>query len=194
MGHGHHHHYLPEAPPKPWFPWLVPLIFLANTALFVYTMYLNDCPNSSSPPVHCLFTHHLHRFSFEPLSQNPLLGPRVDALRKMGALDTDLILEKHQGWRLVSCIFLHAGLIHLLLNMFSLLVTGVRLEREFGFLRIGLVYVLSGFGGSLASVMRMKGSAQHQVSVGASGALFGLLGSMLSELLINWSIYTNKKK
>lgn len=60
--------------------------------------------------------------------------------------------------------------------------------------RIGLVYILSGFGGSLLSVMRMKRSVDPSISVGASGALFGLLGSMLSELLTNWSIYTNKVK
>ncbi|KAI9107376.1 hypothetical protein K1719_021413 [Acacia pycnantha] len=154
-------------------------------------MYLNDCPSSSGPR-HCLFTHNLGRFSFEPMSENPLLGPRIDTLRKIGGLDKDLILEKHQVWRYVSCIFLHAGVIHLLLNMFSLLIIGIGLEREFGFLRIGLLYVLSGFGGSLVSVMRMKGSSQHLVSVGASGALFGLLGSMLSELVTNWSVYTNK--
>ncbi|XP_057731101.1 RHOMBOID-like protein 1 isoform X2 [Arachis stenosperma] len=55
-------------------------------------------------------------------------------------------------------------------------------------LRIGFLYVISGFGGSLLSALFI----QSGISVGASGALFGLLGGMLSEILINWTIYANK--
>ncbi|THU54413.1 hypothetical protein C4D60_Mb10t24810 [Musa balbisiana] len=54
--------------------------------------------------------------------------------------------------------------------------------------RIGLLYIMSGFGGSLLSSLFTASS----ISVGASGALFGLLGGMLSELLTNWTIYANK--
>eukprot|EP00257_Ricinus_communis_P028279 XP_025015693.1 RHOMBOID-like protein 1 [Ricinus communis] len=54
--------------------------------------------------------------------------------------------------------------------------------------KIGLLYVISGFGGSLMSSLFI----QTNISVGASGALFGLLGAMLSELITNWTIYTNK--
>ncbi|CAE5983839.1 unnamed protein product [Arabidopsis arenosa] len=55
-------------------------------------------------------------------------------------------------------------------------------------LRIGLLYMISGFGGSLLSSLFNRAG----ISVGASGALFGLLGAMLSELLTNWTIYANK--
>lgn len=55
-------------------------------------------------------------------------------------------------------------------------------------MRIGLLYLISGFGGSLLSALFI----QSNISVGASGALFGLLGGMLSELITNWSIYANK--
>ena len=54
--------------------------------------------------------------------------------------------------------------------------------------RIGIIYLLSGFGGSVLSSLFIR----NNISVGASGALFGLLGAMLSELITNWSIYTNK--
>ncbi|PKA46540.1 hypothetical protein AXF42_Ash012673 [Apostasia shenzhenica] len=54
--------------------------------------------------------------------------------------------------------------------------------------RIGIIYLLSGFGGSILSSLFIRNS----ISVGASGALFGLLGAMLSELITNWTIYTNK--
>ncbi|TKY48083.1 RHOMBOID protein 5 [Spatholobus suberectus] len=113
-------------------------------------------------------------------------------LRLLGAIEKDLVVDQNEVWRLFSCMFLHAGVVHLLANMFSLLFIGVRLEKEFGFLRIGFLYMLSGFGGSLMSILHLKESASKKVSVGASGALFGLLGAMLSELLTNWSIYANK--
>lgn len=54
--------------------------------------------------------------------------------------------------------------------------------------RVGALYVISGIGGSLSSALFVRGN----ISVGASGALFGLLGAMLSELFINWTIYENK--
>ncbi|TYK19441.1 RHOMBOID-like protein 2 [Cucumis melo var. makuwa] len=54
--------------------------------------------------------------------------------------------------------------------------------------RVGILYLLSGLGGSILSSLFI----QNNISVGASGALFGLLGAMLSELLTNWTIYTDK--
>ncbi|XP_061359801.1 RHOMBOID-like protein 5 [Gastrolobium bilobum] len=181
-------------PPTPsqWTPWLVPLFFLANVAMFVYSMYLNDCPSYLNKDV-CLFSEYLGRFSFQPFRENPLLGPATRTLRKLGALEKNLVVNDNEAWRFFSCMFLHAGVVHLLANMFSLLFVGVRLEKEFGFLRIGLLYILSGFGGSLLSILDLKESATvNTISVGASGALFGLLGAMLSELLTNWTIYANK--
>ncbi|KAL5575688.1 hypothetical protein UlMin_017387 [Ulmus minor] len=176
--------------PKPWFPWLVPLIFVANIAMFVYSMYLNDCPSHTGED-RCLFYHDLRRFSFQPFHENPLLGPSTTALKELGALDWKLVVEDGEGWRLLSCMWLHAGVFHLLANMVSLLFIGIRLEQEFGFFRIGVLYVLSGFGGSLLSTMNLNPS-RPIISVGASGALFGLLGAMLSELITNWTIYANK--
>ncbi|CAK9173069.1 unnamed protein product [Ilex paraguariensis] len=55
-------------------------------------------------------------------------------------------------------------------------------------LLVGVIYLLSGLGGSILSSLFIERS----ISVGASGALFGLLGAMLSELLTNWTIYANK--
>ena len=55
-------------------------------------------------------------------------------------------------------------------------------------MRVGIVYLVSAFGGSVLSAL----FNQNGVSVGASGALFGLLGAMLSELITNWTIYASK--
>ncbi|CAM8876822.1 unnamed protein product [Rhodiola kirilowii] len=106
----------------------------------------------------------------------------------MGALRWYNVVHGHQWWRLFSCMWLHAGLIHLVVNMISLVFIGIRLEQQFGFVRVGIIYLISGFGGSVLSSLYLRGN----ISVGASGALFGLLGAMLSELLTNWSIYTNR--
>ncbi|KAA8516419.1 hypothetical protein F0562_016712 [Nyssa sinensis] len=169
---------------KKWFPWLVPSFVIANVIMLIITMYVNNCPKNS---VSCI-AGFLGRFSFQPFKENPLLGPSSSALEKMGALDVSKVVHGHQGWRLITCVWLHGGVFHLLANMLSLLVIGIRLEQEFGFVRIGLLYLISGFGGSLFSALFI----QSNISVGASGALFGLLGGMLSELITNWTIYANK--
>ncbi|XP_050203418.1 RHOMBOID-like protein 1 isoform X2 [Mercurialis annua] len=172
-----------------WKPWLVPFFVVANVLMFVITMYVNNCPkNNSGPYSSSCIVKFLGRFSFQPMKENPLLGPSSSTLEKMGALDVDKVVGRHQTWRLATCIWLHAGVFHVLANMLSLIFIGIRLEQEFGFIRIGLVYVISGFGGSLLSALFI----QTQISVGASGALFGLLGGMLSELITNWTIYANK--
>lgn len=169
---------------KKWFSWLIPVFVVVNVVMFVITMCVNNCPKNS---VSCV-AGFLGRFSFQPFKENPLLGPSSTTLEKMGALDVSKVVHEHQGWRLITCMWLHGGVLHLLANMLSLLVIGIRIEQEFGFVRVGLLYVISGLGGSLLSALFL----QSNISVGASGALFGLLGGMLSELITNWSIYANK--
>ncbi|KAL6661925.1 hypothetical protein ACP70R_001309 [Stipagrostis hirtigluma subsp. patula] len=198
-----------EEEERRWWPWLVPTLLVACVAVFAAEMFVNDCPRHGSPGGRgCVAAGLLRRFSFQPLRENPLLGPSsatVFCLQKMGALNWAKVVHEHQGWRLISCIWLHAGLVHLIVNMLSLLFIGIRLEQQFGFAgfecaftslqfphfqaRIGVIYMLSGFGGSVLSALFLRG---NYISVGASGALFGLLGSMLSELIMNWTIYSNK--
>uniref|UniRef100_A0A7N0V782 RHOMBOID-like protein n=1 Tax=Kalanchoe fedtschenkoi TaxID=63787 RepID=A0A7N0V782_KALFE len=171
-----------------WRAWLVPLIVIANVAMFVGVMYVNDCPRNVVGFDRECVAGFLGRFSFQPLAENPLFGPSASTLLKMGALKRDKVVDGHQQWRLISCMWLHAGLIHLVVNMISLVFIGIRLEQQFGFVRVGIIYLLSGFGGSVLSSLFLRGN----ISIGASGALFGLLGAMLSELMTNWSIYTNR--
>ena len=51
----------------------------------------------------------------------------------MGALDVNRVVHRHQGWRLISCMWLHGGVFHVLANMLGILIIGIRLEQEFGF-------------------------------------------------------------
>ncbi|CAH8282276.1 unnamed protein product [Eruca vesicaria subsp. sativa] len=156
-------------PFKLWFPWLVPAIVVANIALFL-----------------------------------------VSILEKMGALDVTINGgSKAPGVALVhlymatcwcfsrpcqhveSYLHRHSSRARIWIRYGSLPFTFI-LQSSSSFdswtVRIGLLYMISGFGGSLLSSL-FNGDG---ISVGASGALFGLLGAMLSELLTNWTIYANK--
>ncbi|KAI5055653.1 hypothetical protein GOP47_0029174 [Adiantum capillus-veneris] len=170
------------------FPFIVMVIVLLNLGMFIFTMYANNCPTMSISTSRCSLSF-MKRFSFQPLSENPLLGPSASTLLKLGALESSLVTYGNQGWRLLSSMWLHAGLFHLFVNMLGLLSIGIRLELAFGFAKIVLIYILGGFGGSLVSALFIKDGI---ISVGASGALFGLLGSMVSEFIMNWAVYTNK--
>ena len=78
-------------------------------------------------------------------------------------------------YRLISCIFLHAGIMHIVLNMYSLYVVGPKVEDFFGKWKFLLIYFLSGISASLLSI----GLNGEVVSVGASGAIFGLFGALV---------------
>ncbi|MFM9968576.1 MAG: rhomboid family intramembrane serine protease [Burkholderiales bacterium] len=84
-----------------------------------------------------------------------------------------------EPWRLASSMFLHGGLVHLAVNMFTLFDLGRLCEMFFGRARFPVLYVLSGLAGSLASVYWNP----LVNSVGASGAICGVLGAMLVFML-----------
>ena len=84
-------------------------------------------------------------------------------------------IKEGEFYRLFTCIFLHAGILHLICNMYSLYVIGPQIESFFGKWKFSFIYLLSGICGSLLSMTFNI----NYISVGASGAIFGLLGSML---------------
>ena len=85
-------------------------------------------------------------------------------------------LVRHgEVYRLIACMFLHAGIIHIGLNMYSLFIIGPRVEDFFGKWKFLLIYMLSGISASLLSI----GLNGNVVSVGASGAIFGLFGALV---------------
>lgn len=79
-------------------------------------------------------------------------------------------------YRLFTSIFLHAGIIHLVCNMYSMYVLGPQVESFYGKLKYLTIFIVSGISGSLLSTAF---SSNNIVGVGASGAIFGLLGSIL---------------
>ena len=87
------------------------------------------------------------------------------------------LVNSGEYWRLFTVALVHGGLTHLFFNMFSLLVLGNPIEAALGKLRFLVIFFISLLTGSLASVY--LNSAPH-VSVGASGAIFGLFGAFIA--------------
>lgn len=79
-------------------------------------------------------------------------------------------------YRLFTSIFLHAGVLHLLCNLYSLYVIGPQAESFYGKIKYLIIFIFSGISGSLLSTAL---SGNNAVGVGASGAIFGLLGAIL---------------
>ena len=84
------------------------------------------------------------------------------------------VTEFDQYYRFITAMFLHAGIIHILFNMMILWQIGSVIEMRIGSPRFIALYALSGLGGGLASFLL---NDPYTVSVGASGAIFGLLGA-----------------
>lgn len=87
-----------------------------------------------------------------------------------------------EWWRLITCVFVHIGIIHLLFNMYALFSVGVYLEPILGRWRFLAAYLATGV---LASVTSLWWSADR-VSAGASGAIFGMYGFFLALLTTNY--------
>jgi rhomboid protease GluP len=107
-----------------------------------------------------------------------MLSPNGQELLKWGANRRDETLTG-DWWRLFTSMFVHGGIIHLFLNIMGLLIGSFMLERILGWKRFLALYLLAGLCGSIASIAWYP----HMISVGASGAIFGLFGAMLGLLL-----------
>jgi membrane associated rhomboid family serine protease len=90
--------------------------------------------------------------------------------------------QLHNGgwWRLVTTMFLHASVLHIAFNMFALWFIGRPVEQYLGTARYIGLYFVSGLAGSAGALVQTPG-----VTVGASGAIFGILGAML---IIEWQV------
>jgi rhomboid protease GluP len=123
-------------------------------------------------------------------------GINGQVLMRLGA-SLPLPVNLHEPWRFVMAVFLHGSLLHLAFNMWVLLDIGPQIEELYGSARYFFIYVLTGIAGySLSSFF-------FRTSVGASGALLGLIGVLLSlttgrrsagmqmlrSQLIKWLIY-----
>lgn len=106
--------------------------------------------------------------------------PTSESLIKWGANFKPLTLGG-EWWRIITCCFVHIGIIHLFMNMYALLYIGVLLEPLIGKDKFAVAYLLTGVCSSITSLWWHD----LNVSAGASGAIFGMYGVFLSLLLTN---------
>ncbi len=127
-----------------------------------------------------------------------LMGGSVKSIVQWGG-DAALLVSQGQWWRLVSAIFVHIGVIHLLFNSYALIFIGPLIEELLGRERFLVIYVGTGVLGFVLSNVYYH---PVHVTAGASGAIFGLIGtgiilsrkwaawgSLLKEQLVHWAIY-----
>lgn len=103
-------------------------------------------------------------------------------LAELGSIYPEAVFGHGQWWRLLTAIFLHGDgtipgtFLHLAVNVFSLTQLGSLYEALFGTRRFAFIYIVSGLAGSLASLYHLPLNGS---SVGASGAIFGILGAFI---------------
>lgn len=95
-----------------------------------------------------------------------------------GAMFEPLITQEHEYYRIITSMFLHFGIEHLLNNMVMLGALGWNLELEIGRIRYLIIYMASGIAGNILSLYIGVSSSEYAVSAGASGAIFGLMGAL----------------
>lgn len=108
-----------------------------------------------------------------------LVDPTAEDLIDAGGLLRTMVITDGEYWRLITSMFQHAGIMHLLFNSYALLMLGLVLEPAIGSARLFTIFFFSGLMGAATSL------AWHSniVSVGASGAIFGLFGFALVVVL-----------
>lgn len=105
-----------------------------------------------------------------------LMSPTTEALCRLGALNSFAIAEQGEWWRLFTVMVLHGGILHFALNSYALYIFGPTLESVIGPARYLALYVIAGFAGSAASFT----ISDTALGVGASGAIFGVLGGLVA--------------
>jgi rhomboid protease GluP len=118
------------------------------------------------------------------LTQNSMGG---DLLSLYGAKINAAILNG-QFWRLITPMWLHGSILHIMFNMYALAIFGSNLERFYGHGRFLLLYLLSGFAGNVVSFMMTP-----RTSLGSSTAIFGLLAAQGVFIYQNRSLIRNSR-
>lgn len=111
----------------------------------------------------------------------PAMEPDAMTLFRWGGGSGAAVAVDGDYWRLFTAMFLHVGLLHLVFNMWCLSRIGPLIERLYGNLGFALLYVIAGLGSSLASAWWNP----LVVGVGASGAIFGVIGGLLAFLVLH---------
>ncbi|MCR5404871.1 MAG: rhomboid family intramembrane serine protease [Butyrivibrio sp.] len=110
-----------------------------------------------------------------------------------GVMNTELVLSKGQCHRLFSAMLLHVDVKHLFNNMILLALAGAIVENYTGHMFYILLYILSGFFGNLVSMAYELKNNLHRTSVGASGAIMGLVGFIVVWIIVNRKTFVKNR-
>lgn len=113
-------------------------------------------------------------FLVEIIKSRNFIDIDIYTLAEMGA-KINILINDGQYYRLLTAAFLHGGIIHIFFNMSALNIIGKEVETVYGGKKFLIIYFISALGGNIFSYLFKPNS----ISVGASGAIFGLLGAML---------------
>ena len=102
-----------------------------------------------------------------------------------GAMFAPLVVDHGQYYRLVTSVFMHFGVTHLMNNMLVLFVLGDNLERALGHVKYLIFYLLCGVGANLVSMTVNLMTGSLSVGAGASGAIFGVVGGLVYAVGVN---------
>ncbi len=102
-------------------------------------------------------------------------GFNINTLVDLGALYPPFVTQFGEYYRLLTTAFLHGSIFHALFNVIALFYLGGRLERLLGGFRYTMIYIFSALGSSVAVVLLNPNS----VTIGASGAIYGIIGALL---------------
>jgi rhomboid protease GluP len=121
-----------------------------------------------------LITINVLVYIFSAFYSHSIVDMNLETLVYMGALFGPYTVQQGEWWRLFTAMFLHGGMTHILMNMFSLYIVGRGAEMYFDTKSYLSIYLFSGLIGGLASLSVHPES----VGIGASGAIFGMFGAL----------------
>ncbi|KAK9710690.1 hypothetical protein K7432_008251 [Basidiobolus ranarum] len=190
---------------KYWTPWFIRIVSAGQLILLIYSLYRNSQLTGSWIQTKPYF--------------NWLIGPAPETLINVGAryvpcmrttpyLGQEMLCSTgnkceletvcgfggfhgaapNQWFRFITPIFLHGGVLHYIMNMVYQLGNGAQMERDMGPFRMALLYMISGIGGFIFGA---NFAPPNMPSVGASGALFGLIGCQVVDLVQHWRLIEN---
>ena len=117
------------------------------------------------------------------------------AMRRLGALDYSEVIGDGEFWRLLTALFLHYGLVHLIFNLFALYILGPPLERTIGSFRFAVTYLVSGIGSTAGVVALTLLRIVHPAElIGASGSVMGIVGAWAGFLVRHRQAWQAKQR
>jgi membrane associated rhomboid family serine protease len=143
-----------------YYPTFTIVVSIVNVALLIWTLTISG---------------------IAPMNVNPMVGPSAETLIYVGGKWTPYILDRAEWWRLISATYLHAGILHLISNLLTQFAFGWVLEQKYGTIRFSVIYILSGIGSIITSAIFLP----QYVSVGASGAIFGIIAIWAVDIIQN---------